>query len=46
MIKLILISALLFSFNSWAADDDLPADGLFRQLPSKWTGKTNWGSNG
>ena len=29
MTKLILISALLFSFNSWAADDDLPPDGLF-----------------
>ena len=28
MKKLILISALLFSFNGWG-DDDLPADGSF-----------------
>ena len=29
MKKILLIAALLFSFNSWAADDDLPPDGLF-----------------
>ena len=29
MKKILLISALLFSFNSWAADDDLHTDGHF-----------------